>query len=268
MPSLSDKLKALGVQIGTDNIKTPSKPTLPIALTEVFDGSWERNSSGECFVVKKYLDVNSSHGNIVLKSDFDISILNSSPGLEGISSIPPDQFLFIDTETTGLSGGVGSFVFLIGAARFVNDQIEFAQFFLDDPSKESSQLRAFEQFSSAAKVLVSYNGKSFDLPRIKTRYRYHGWPIPFEDTFHLDLLHIIRRVWKDYFTSCSLGDIEHHLLGVTRSSLDVPGWQVASLFFDYLQSGDPNPLKSVFYHNEVDVSRYRNLFGRPGCHRP
>ena len=141
----------------------------------------------------------------------------------------------------------------IPVAKFDQNGIHFAQFFLQDPSSEPSQLAALEQFSAETKIIISYNGKSFDLPRLKTRFKYHGWPPPFEDVYHLDLLHIARRIWKSHLPSCSLGDIEHHLLGVNRSSLDVPGWQVAALFFDYLHTGDPDPLKAVFYHNEIDV---------------
>ncbi|MCK5341955.1 MAG: ribonuclease H-like domain-containing protein, partial [Candidatus Heimdallarchaeota archaeon] len=188
-----------------------------------------------------------------LFQELNLEIFDKIPSLSGISSIPFDQFLFIDTETTGLAGGAGTYVFLIGAAKFVNEDFQFAQFFLQDPANELAQLAALEKFCSSAKVIISYNGKSFDLPRLQTRYRFHGWPPPFKDILHIDLLHIARRLWKSHLASCTLGDIEYHLLGVTRSSLDIPGWQVASLFFDYLQNGDPTPLSSVFYHNEVDV---------------
>ena len=253
MPSLSDKLRSLGVHIGADNIKTPASQKSILLLTDVFDGAWKHTPSGDCFVVKNNIQFGTNHGRVILNPDINATILEGDPGLAGLSSIPIEQYLFIDTETTGLSGGTGSYVFLIGAARFINKKIEFAQFFLDDPAKETAQLAAFDQFSSAAKVIISYNGKSFDLPRLRTRYKFHAWPMPFEDVYHIDLLHIVRRIWKDHLSSCSLGDIEHHLLGVERSSLDVPGWQVASLFFEYIQSGDPNPLTSVFYHNELDV---------------
>jgi len=253
MPSLSDKLRSLGVQIGADNVEAPSKSRSFPSLTEIIGGKWEQTTSGDCFIVKSKIPSGAKQGKITLTSEINTSVIENHPGLSDLSSVPIEKYLFIDTETTGLSGGVGSYVFLIGAAKFDKNNIVFSQFFLEDPSKESAQLAAFDQFSSAAEVIISYNGKSFDLPRLHTRYKFHGWPIPFTNIYHIDLLHIVRRIWKDHFTSCSLGDIEHHLLGVTRSALDVPGWQVSSLFFEYLQSGDPSPLKSVFYHNEVDV---------------
>jgi len=253
MPSLTNKLKSLGVQLGADKIKTPDKPASFPRLVDVFDGSWENTTSGDCFVLRKTFHPGYIHGNSSLFKDLDLHILESDPSLTGISTIPLDQFLFIDTETTGLAGGAGTYVFLIGAAKYLNGKFHFAQFFLQDPAVEPAQLAALDEFCANTKVIISYNGKSFDLPRIKTRYNLNGWPPPFKDIYHIDLLHIARRLWKSHLSSCSLGDIEHHLLGITRSSLDIPGWKVASVFFDYLSSGDPSPLSSVFYHNEKDV---------------
>ena len=253
MPSLTNKLKSLGVQLGADKIKAPGKPTAFPCLLDIFNGSWENTSSGDCFVIRKTFHPDYVQGNTSLFNDLDLNILEGDPSLVGISSIPLDQFLFIDTETTGLAGGAGTYVFLIGAAKYKNGKFHFAQFFLQDPAAEPAQLAALEKFCINTKVIISYNGKSFDLPRIKTRYKFNGWPPPFEDVYHLDLLHVARRLWKSHLSSCSLGDIEHHLLGKTRSSLDIPGWKVASVFFDYLSSGDPTPLSSVFYHNEEDV---------------
>jgi len=253
MTSLTEKLKSLGVQIGADKISAPVKSNPSLSLTGELDGCWESTSKGDCFVIRKTFPPDFIHGDLRLFQVLNLEIFDEIPSLSGISSIPFDQFLFIDTETTGLSGGAGAYVFLIGAAKFTNEGFNFAQFFLHDPANELAQLAALEDFCSSAKVIISYNGKSFDLPRLKTRYKFHGWPPPFADVFHIDLLHIARRLWKSHLSSCSLGDIEHHLLGVKRSSLDVPGWKVASHYFDYLQNGDPTPLSSVFYHNEVDI---------------
>ncbi len=253
MTSLTEKLKPLGVQVGFDKINAPAKYKPLSNLIDIFDGCWEGTSEGDCFVVRKTFHPDFVHGSLKLFQELNLEIFDEIPSLSGISQIPFDQFLFIDTETTGLSGGAGTYVFLIWAAKYSNGGFQFAQFFLDDPSNELAQLAALEIFCSSAKLVISYNGKSFDLPRLQTRYKFHVWPPPFKDVLHIDLLHIARRLWKLHLASCSLGNIEHHLLGVTRSSLDVPGWQVASLFFDYLQNGDPTLLSSVFYHNEVDV---------------
>jgi len=253
MPSLSDKLKELGVQVGASNISAPPQEGIRQRLIDVFDGAWEETRRGECFVVRKSISSSSIGPNSKKPLSPDLEIFSKLPGLKGIANVPADRILFIDTETTGLSGGAGTYVFLIGAAKIIEGKIELAQFFLQDPAKEPAQLSALEQFSSSTELIVSYNGKSFDLPRIKTRFKYHGWQMPFSDVLHFDLLHIVRRLWKRHLPGCTLGDLEHHILGLERSSLDIPGWQVSEKFFEYLQTGNPDPLKGVFYHNEIDV---------------
>ena len=253
MPSLTDKLKDLGVQVGTSNIKPVKKPARPASLIETLQGSWEKTSAGDCFIVRKHIPFSDQDRAKYLPHLPQIGVFEPLSAFSGISEIPFDEYLFIDTETTGLSGGAGTYVFLAGAAKFETDGIHFAQFFLQDPANEPCQLAALEEFSANARVVVTYNGKSFDLPRIKNRYLFHGWPPPYQNIYHLDLLHIVRRLWKTQLPTCSLGDIEYHLLGIQRASHDIPGWQVSEKFFEYLQNGDPDPLKGVFYHNEVDV---------------
>ncbi|HDD61125.1 MAG TPA: hypothetical protein ENF22_01180 [Chloroflexi bacterium] len=253
MPSITDKLRDLGVQVGTSNIKPSKKPARPASLTDTLQGSWEKTSAGDCFVVRKHIPFSDQNNAKDLPLLPQVGVFEFLSAFAGISEIPFDKYIFIDTETTGLSGGAGTYVFLTGAAKFENDGIHFAQFFLQDPENEPCQLAALEEFSANARVVVSYNGKSFDLPRIKNRYLFHGWPAPFQNIYHLDLLHIVRRLWKTQLPTCSLGDVEYHLLDIQRASHDIPGWQVSEKFFEYLQNGDSDPLKGVFYHNEVDV---------------
>ena len=204
-------------------------------------------------MVRKQIPVNTIHGLLQLSGPPDLSFFESHPHLKGISDIPPESFLFIDTETTGLSGGAGTYVFLVGAAKYNQDSLDFAQFFLQDPGSESAQLAALESFTANTKVIISYNGKSFDLPRIKTRYQYHAWPEPFKNAYHIDLLHFARRIWKSHLPSCTLGDLEKNIIGLERDSLDIPGYKVSEYFYHYLHTQDPSPLESIFYHNEIDV---------------
>lgn len=114
-------------------------------------------------------------------------------------------------------------------------------------------LEAMAEFFAPADALVSYNGKSFDAPLLTTRYKLHGIPVPFEDYAHLDLLHLARRLWRDRLASRTLQSIEAHILGVERTSEEVPGYEIPYLYFDYLRDRDATPLKGVFYHNEVDI---------------
>ncbi len=253
MPSITNKLRELGVQVGTSKIKPFNKQARPASLTDALQGSWEKTRAGDCFVVRKHIPFPNQNNVDDLPLLPLVSVFEFLSPFAGISEIPFNEYIFIDTETTGLSGGAGTYVFLVGAAKIEKDGIHLAQFFLQDPANEPCQLAALEEFSANARVVVSYNGKSFDLPRIKNRYLFHGWPPPFQNIYHLDMLHIVRRLWKTQLPTCSLGDVEYHLLGIRRASHDIPGWQVSEKFFEYLQNGDPDPLKGVFYHNEVDV---------------
>lgn len=263
MSSLSDKLKALGVQVGTSQIQSPSsRPNPNLALVDVLPGTWEATPFGDCFTVRKKFPLSEKYGSGKLNPAPDLAFFEAIRQLEGISDILPEDLLFIDTETTGLSGGAGTYVFLVGVARYgADNKLDFAQFFLQDPSNEAAQLAALESYVSTSKVIISYNGKSFDLPRINTRYRFHGLSTPFDETFHLDLLHIARRLWKNHLPGCTLGDLEINLLGLEREGIDIPGWKVAEHFIQYLSTNDPTPLKNIFYHNEVDVISLAALLG-------
>jgi len=170
-----------------------------------------------------------------------------------ILDLNPEQYAFIDTETTGLAGGTGTYAFLIGVGRFEGDEFRLVQFFLQDPGVEIAQLAALSEFLAPCEVIVSFNGKSFDIPLINTRYIMNGWPPPLSNVAHLDLLHLGRRLWKARLSSCTLGNLESRILGTKRSEQDVPGWMIPDLYFDYLNTGDARPLRGVFYHNEIDV---------------
>lgn len=254
MSSLADKLKELGVQVGTSQIQTPTDKLNPlVSLVDILPGAWEPTPRGDCFILRKNIPLSTSHGRFQILGPPDMRFFESIKHLEGISDIQAEDFLFIDTETTGLAGGAGSYVFLVGAAKYENETLNFAQFFLQDPANEPAQLAALESFAATSKIVISYNGKSFDLPRLKTRYRFHGWLYPFQDIYHIDLLHFVRRIWKSQLPSCTLGDLETHILGLQRDSLDIPGWKVSDHFYEYLNTKDPTPLVNIFYHNEVDV---------------
>jgi hypothetical protein len=128
-----------------------------------------------------------------------------------------------------------------------------AQFFLRDPAEEPALLRAVADFIQPCRALVTFNGKSFDAPLLRTRYVTNGQDPPLEELPHLDLLPLARRLWRDRLSSRSLGSLEEHILGIARSQEDVPGWLIPDLYFDYLRDGDARPLKDVFYHNAIDI---------------
>jgi uncharacterized protein YprB with RNaseH-like and TPR domain len=170
-----------------------------------------------------------------------------------IQTCPLPAFAFLDIETTGLAGGTGTYAFLVGIARYESDHFHLAQFFLRDPGEELAHLHAIEEFLAPCEVLVTFNGKAFDAPLLATRYITHGWQNPLSNVAHLDLLHLSRRLWRDRLSNRALGSLEVEILGLPRTSDDIPGWMIPEMYFDYLHTGDARPLVNVFYHNAVDV---------------
>lgn len=163
----------------------------------------------------------------------------------------PDQLLFLDTETTGLSGGTGTYVFLVGVGRFIGRDFLMQQFFMRHPGDERPVLSGLADAMRGAVGLVTYNGRSFDVPLLDTRYRMHAQSFPAPPT-HIDLLSSARAIWKHRLPNCSLGTIERMVLGVSRG-LDAPGWMIPQLYFDYLRTRQVADLAPVFEHNRTDV---------------
>jgi len=254
MPSLSDQLKSLGIEIGTHNLPPPKAPNQPkFPIDNVLPGNWWQTREGDTFFVETRYKADSLIGNTELRLDAPLGAIAGWAHEPKFLDLDLEQFAFIDTETTGLAGGTGTYTFLIGVGRFEKDEFRLVQFFLTNPGEETAQLAAFSEFMAPCEAVVSFNGKSFDIPLINTRFIINRWPSPLTGMAHLDLLHLARRLWRARLSSCTLGDLEAHILGMKRSEQDVPGWMIADLYFDYLHTGDSRPLRGVFYHNEIDV---------------
>ena len=174
----------------------------------------------------------------------------------------PDELrrpLFLDTETTGLSGGTGTVAFLVGLAWREGEGLALAQYFLCDFDQEQALLWAVGQCISHAGVLVSYNGRSFDWPLLQTRLvlQRARWPSP----PHLDLLTLARRIFRPRLPDCALQTIEQSVLDLHRAD-DLPGSLIPSRYFAWLRQGDPRALDPVFHHNQQDVLSMALLLAR------
>jgi uncharacterized protein YprB with RNaseH-like and TPR domain len=179
---------------------------------------------------------------------------------EAIADAPPGSWAFLDTETTGLAGGSGTCPFMIGVGRIRADGFHVRQFFMRDFSEEPSALAALDESLSDVKVLVTYNGKSFDIPLLETRYRLKRARPPFEKLAHLDLLHGARRLWRFRFESCRLVALENQILGHEREN-DVPGELIPEIWFDFVRTGRAARLAPVFVHNALDIVSLACLTG-------
>lgn len=184
--------------------------------------------------------------------------------------ILPDGVLFVDTETTGLVGGAGTLIFLIGFARMEGEALIFRQLFLEDPAAERAFWQAFLALTHGAQGLVTFNGRGFDLPLIEMRLAMHRLRWPGLDVPHWDLLPTARRLWRRRLPSRALTALEEAVLGLERSPDDVPGYEIPSRYWAYLQTRDPGVLEGVFAHNRQDVlsmvtlaARLAHLFEAP-----
>ena len=211
------------------------------------------NSLGETFVHEERFSADYHHGHAPIKLAASLSVLSEWAADPRLGELPIESFAFLDTETSGLSGGTGTYAFLVGAGRFINGEFLLQQFFMRDPSEEAALLEGLAEFLAPAQALVTFNGKAFDAPLLSTRYRMHSIPIPFTGYAHLDLLPLARRLWRDRLESRALKYLEENILHAPRTLEEVPGYEIPYIYFDYLRSQDARPLKGVFYHNAMDV---------------
>lgn len=201
------------------------------------------------------------------------------PALAGRSASAdrPGRMLFIDLETTGLAGGAGTYAFLVGCGWFEGATFRVRQFLLAGYGAEPGLLEQVADTVRAAGALATYNGKTFDLPLIETRFLLHRMPTPFDDIPHLDMLHPARRLWRSggsaspgfnstdpantRQTTCRLVAVEEAVLGHVREG-EIPGFEIPSRYFQYVRSGDPWPLTAVLEHNRLDLLSLAMLTAR------
>jgi len=252
MPSLADKLKSLGIKVGTREIPAP-KPDTRFSIDLVLTGAFASNSLGETFMHEERFAADYHHGLSPIKLQASLNIMSAWAADARLRDLPIESFAFLDTETSGLSGGTGTYAFLVGVGKFINGEFVLQQFFMRDPSEESALLEGLGAFLASAQALVTFNGKAFDAPLLVTRYTLHGLPVPFKEFAHLDLLPLARRLWRDRLESRTLKYLEENILFAPRTVEEVPGYEIPYIYFDYLRDGDARPLKGVFYHNAMDV---------------
>jgi uncharacterized protein len=252
MPGLSDKLKSLGVKVGARDLP-PRRPRSAYSIEQVVPGHFHTTSEGKAFVVETTYPPEYRHGYAPLLLAASLATIADWAKEPRLAQCEPGRMVFLDVETTGLSGGTGTYAFLVGIGRFDGDRFALTQFFMRDPVEEAALLAALMEFLNPLDVLVTFNGKAFDAPILRTRYTMNGYPVPFSSAAHLDLLPLARRLWRERLESRALGSLETYILKATRTEEDIPGWLIPQMYFDYLQSGDARRLKGIFYHNAMDV---------------
>ena len=221
---------------------------------------------GRLHVVTRFLEPHHCHGRVRVASALSVSTaavarLALDPALERVD---PRRMLYVDTETTGLAGGAGTLPFLIGLAWFEDESLCVQQLFLRRPGEEVPMLHALAERLRKASCLVTYNGKSFDWPLLRTRFVLNRVPMP-EPPPHLDLLHCARRVFRGRLSAVRLVSVEREALGMRRED-DVDGADIPALYLRWLRRGEASPLAPVIEHNANDLVALAAIVARLANH--
>jgi uncharacterized protein len=251
------------------------------ALERELAGEWRTRGEDRCFVVERVVDGQAVHGTTRV-CDIARRLSTHREHVPLLTGGAPGcwPFVFFDLETTGLSGGAGTYAFLVGCGSFTDDgRFATRQFLMTMPGDERAMLQTISSELDAAGALVSFNGKSFDVPVLETRYLFHRLEWAGGKVTHLDALHPSRQFWGEPARSvpagrdvrapwsldsrapvpavrprsnCSLIALEEQVLGAARRD-DVAGFEVPARYFQFLRTGDARPLAAVLEHNRLDL---------------
>ncbi len=229
-------------------------PVQARALRESIAGEEVSNALGACYFIRTTFPSHSYHGSFRIDSltgpDMDsAAILAGEPR---IASLAIDNALFLDTETTGLAGGTGTFAFLIGLGWFEGNDFIVCQLFARDYHEEAAMLAMLREIVSEKRFLVTFNGRGFDLSLLAARFILSRQRNPFPDMPHLDLLFPARRLIGHRLENSRLVTLEKEVLGVMRTD-DVPGFEIPARYFNWLRTRDASLLTEVFHHNRLDI---------------
>ncbi len=242
--------------------KTYRKKTI-IPIEQLVKGEVISTPEGEAFLTKEHFPSHYRYGEMALA---DVLSIPTYPAHllskdERLKELDFRKALFLDTETTGLSGGTGTFAFMVGLGFFQEDHFLIHQFFMRDYSEERASLSLLKNIIDSFQFLVTFNGRHYDIPLLETRFILSRIVSRIKEIPNFDLLYPSRRIWKGAYENCRLVTLESQLLGVERTD-DIPSEWIPYFYFDYIQTGDANKIRPVFYHNQMDILSMVALAGR------
>ena len=279
MSSIAARLRGLMTPREGAAVVSPREPAAQAHArrsdaAQVLDGLWQDVAGRRFLVIDRAYTPGHRHGDVVIADALPPAGAPwpRLPLLSGGANrrIGSGTLLFLDLETTGLTGGAGTYAFLVGCAWFEppsplasaprgDGTFRIRQFFLSDFDAERTLLDAVKEAASEAGAVVTYNGKAFDLPLIETRCVLHRKATPFDGVPHIDMLHPARRLWRgaeadvaSASSSCRLSALERSICGYVREG-DVPAFEIPSRYFHYVRTGDARPLAAVLDHNRLDL---------------
>ena len=268
--SLKNKLNRLKPHLSVGGSSEKMNTPLKTANIEVpFKEKWEHANVFPFFLDEDYClirevkyPLSHQHGHYCFR-DFltAVDIWNKQPVNHPLSAEghQAEELFFFDTETTGLGGGVGNTIFLLGYASVSGDSLILRQHILPNPGAEVALYQSFLEKVNY-KTLVTYNGKSFDWPQVKTRHTLVRDHVPKLPQFgHFDLFHAAKRLWKHKLERLKLAVVEKEVLGVERVD-DIPGFLAPMIYFDFIDSKQPDGMLGILKHNEIDILSLVTLY--------
>jgi len=263
---LRRRLRELGVVKGVRALQAQESAPAT-AIEDLVSGQFHTTSHGRCFVAEASYPLDHAHGDLPLSSFLELSprTVARMERNELVADVDLRGACFLDTETTGLSGGTGTMAFIVGLGFFDEGCFRLEQYFLRDPGDEPAMVEALMERFPAFEALVSFNGRAFDVPIIENRFILARVVPPLQEKVHVDLLHPARRLWRYALSSCALTSLERDVLGVRRQQADVPSGVIPLLYRDYLRTGDARDMQRVLYHNKIDILSMVTLASRL-CH--
>ncbi|HLN04024.1 MAG TPA: ribonuclease H-like domain-containing protein [Bryobacteraceae bacterium] len=255
MSGLQAQLAMLREKVARIDRKYAAEPKRvePCHIEDVVSGQVVETAFGTHFETERLYERHRRHGSVGIADLADLpGDLLAALSEGAIPQSQPKKWAFLDTETTGLAGGTGTYAFLIGVGSITGDGFRLRQYFMRDYHEEASMLASLAEHLAQFDVLITYNGKAYDQPLLETRYRMARSRTPFARLEHLDLLFGARRLWKLRLESCRLVDLENQVLGVERQG-DLPGELIPYCYFEYLRMRQAFRLVPIFHHNATDI---------------
>lgn len=236
------------------------KELLRETLKHSIEGEFSTHSEDPYFYTQKEYPLQTEIEGLTLYPEFIPEVLLNWANLDTSKERKKEDILFLDLETTGLRSN-GIFAFMIGLGYYVNEQFIVEQIFLPDPEAEVNSFDRLLELVNEKSLLITFNGKTFDIPVLESRLLYHQIWLNLRAMEHLDLLHLARRLWKNKLPSCALETIEFYILGQIRDKeLDIEGGEIPQTYFSFLLNGNPELMQRVFLHNHTDILHTAALF--------
>jgi uncharacterized protein YprB with RNaseH-like and TPR domain len=244
----------------THPANAPATRRIATPLEHAVIGEEVQTSCGNFFESRSTMNGDNVHGNVRIcdAGCASMEAVAFLAGLQMTQDMSLSDGLFLDSETTGLTGGTGTFPFLIGLGWFEQGSFVTCQLFARDFSEEGAMLRYLSELTSGKRFLVTFNGKAYDLSLLAARFILNRCRDTLTTMPHIDLLHPSRRILAHRLENARLPTIERHVLGVERDG-DVPGFEIPQRYFDWLRQRDGRLMADVFRHNRLDIVSMASL---------